>query len=145
MMATLLPCPFCGEAPEMEPWHGGKPTKQMVSCVNDACAVLPQVTGETPALAAEAWNQRPTPSAPVAAEPGDTMTCRGKARINGGGHLMPANGGACLPCMPPDEEVARELMIDFGYDVTNATDKALALHYVRAVAAARERARKEEG
>lgn len=60
----LLPCPFCGSPADIEPWHGGKPTKQLVSCgaphngEGEVCSVSPLVTGETPEEAAGKWNQR---------------------------------------------------------------------------------------
>jgi hypothetical protein len=61
----LLPCPFCGETPEVEPWHGGGPEKVMIMCSNreygdeyDGCSVGPMVTGETPAEAKAHWNRR---------------------------------------------------------------------------------------
>ena len=60
----LLPCPFCGRPAEMEPWHGGGPDKQMISCSGHqyrhphGCDVGPMVTGETPEEAAESWNRR---------------------------------------------------------------------------------------
>lgn len=61
----LLPCPFCGGRPEIQPWHGGAPTKVMIACSNaeygdeyGGCSTGPQVTGETPAEAAAAWNRR---------------------------------------------------------------------------------------
>ena len=61
-MKALLPCPFCGATPAHEPWHGGGPFKTMVWCINEDCVCLPSVTGETPDLAADAWNTRPTPT-----------------------------------------------------------------------------------
>ena len=55
---NLLPCPFCGTAPIRQPWHGGAPTKILISCDNEDCAVSPGVTGETPPMAEERWNTR---------------------------------------------------------------------------------------
>ena len=54
----MLPCPFCGETPDIETWHGGKPTKHMVSCINDECSCAPQCTGQTHAEAIARWNTR---------------------------------------------------------------------------------------
>ena len=69
--ATLPGCPFCGAQPDVEPWHGGKPTKVMISCPGTyansvmgagrrriTCRVAPSVTGETPALAKKYWSAR---------------------------------------------------------------------------------------
>lgn len=65
MSDELLPCPFCGQQPEMEPWHGGAPTKVMIACVGlhpeegfIDCGPAPCVTGETPEEAIAAWNTR---------------------------------------------------------------------------------------
>lgn len=54
----FLPCPFCGAPPTIQPWHGGKRTKRMVSCQNDGCDVTPSITGETKDEARERWNKR---------------------------------------------------------------------------------------
>lgn len=51
-------CPWCGQQPTIQPWHGGKPTKKMVSCDNDYCAVGPSVTGETRRQALSFWDSR---------------------------------------------------------------------------------------
>lgn len=68
----LRPCRWCGAAPTVEPWHGGAPTKVMISCPGTfatsvmgsgeevTCEVAPHVTGETFEEAAEFWN-RPSP------------------------------------------------------------------------------------
>lgn len=55
-----LPCPFCGELPGIQSWHGGAKTKRMVNCYNEECYVQPQVTGPTRARAVRNWNQRRT-------------------------------------------------------------------------------------
>ncbi|MGE5523422.1 MAG: Lar family restriction alleviation protein [Rhodospirillaceae bacterium] len=64
MSNELKPCPFCGAQPTIEPWHGGKPTKRMISCENDDCAVCPSVSGNTEREAVEAWNRRASPADP---------------------------------------------------------------------------------
>jgi hypothetical protein len=51
-------CPFCGASPEMQYWHGGKPTKKMISCPGDNCDVRPMVTGETERETIERWERR---------------------------------------------------------------------------------------
>lgn len=56
---TTLPCPFCGEAAHVEPWHGGGKRKHMVSCINDDCYANPGVTGASKHRAIQNWNQRP--------------------------------------------------------------------------------------
>ncbi len=58
MKIVLWSCPFCGSKPEMIKWHGGKPTKRMISCENEECHVAPSVIGETPTEAADRWNHR---------------------------------------------------------------------------------------
>lgn len=62
MTQKLKPCPFCNSAPTSEPWHGGSPSKIMISCSEEDCDVNPKVTGETPSEAAAAWNRRTTPA-----------------------------------------------------------------------------------
>jgi len=51
-------CPFCGHFPQIEPWHGGAPTKRLISCSNEACEVGPMVCGETEKEAIRYWNHR---------------------------------------------------------------------------------------
>lgn len=53
-----LPCPFCGEPPKVQPWHGGGSRKTMVSCESPVCLASPQVTGSTRRTAVEGWNWR---------------------------------------------------------------------------------------
>jgi len=60
----MLPCPFCGVTPDIETWHGGKPTKHMVSCVNDECSCAPQCAGQTRTEAIARWNIRTASPAP---------------------------------------------------------------------------------
>lgn len=65
---AALPCPFCGSPATIEFWHGGKPSKRMISCSNRAgtlgspasadCEVGPLVTGETRKEALARWNRR---------------------------------------------------------------------------------------
>lgn len=67
--ADADPCPFCGAPAQIEFWHGGKPSKRMVSCSGQGntlmrgkrpitCHVSPSVTGETKAQALDRWNMR---------------------------------------------------------------------------------------
>jgi len=55
---TMLPCPFCGGIPTMEPWHGGGPDKVLIHCENDGCDANPSVSGERPSEATRRWNVR---------------------------------------------------------------------------------------
>lgn len=52
-----LPCPFCGSMADIQFWHGGRPTKRLISC-HDDCGVGPSVTGETRKEALANWNRR---------------------------------------------------------------------------------------
>jgi len=54
----LTQCPFCGSSPEIQFWHGGKPTKRLISCSNPECDVSPKVTGETERAAIASWERR---------------------------------------------------------------------------------------
>lgn len=56
-----LNCPFCGEQATIEFYHGGRPSKRLISCSSTTCEVRPSVTGETHAKALSHWNLR-TPS-----------------------------------------------------------------------------------
>jgi hypothetical protein len=61
-MPELLPCPFCGVVPELQPAHTHG---FFVGCESPGCPVQPENThnADTEAQAAERWNQRATPSA----------------------------------------------------------------------------------
>ena len=74
----MLVCPFCGDLPCIEHWHGGAPKKRLISCKNEACAVQPCVTGETKTQAVLRWNYRPDGS--VAGPVGQAPVRHGKSR-----------------------------------------------------------------
>lgn len=52
------PCPFCGEQPVRQLWHGGGPKKTMVSCDSENCFVEPAATGPSRQAALDRWNFR---------------------------------------------------------------------------------------
>lgn len=54
----MLCCPFCGEIPVAQPWHGGGPRKTCIGCDNDQCDARPEVCDETPEMALRQWNHR---------------------------------------------------------------------------------------
>jgi hypothetical protein len=58
MNTYIKGCPWCGEKPFIQKWHGGRKTKRLVSCENDDCPVQPMITGETKKEAIELWNDR---------------------------------------------------------------------------------------
>lgn len=53
-----MPCPFCGDQPVMQAWHGGGPRKVVIECVSDFCYAQPGVSGESPTIALRRWNHR---------------------------------------------------------------------------------------
>lgn len=55
----LRSCPWCGASPNIQYWHGGKPTKRMISCSGLDCDVSPMVTGETEREAVQRWERTP--------------------------------------------------------------------------------------
>jgi hypothetical protein len=55
------PCPWCGQQPTIQYWHGGTPRKRMVTCPDDdaaPCEVQPSVTGRNRQVALGKWNNR---------------------------------------------------------------------------------------
>ena len=55
---TVVGCPFCGETPTVEAWHGGGHDKHVVACLNVACPATPFLTETTRADAIRRWNTR---------------------------------------------------------------------------------------
>ena len=57
---SLPKCPFCGSAAQVEFWHGGRPSKRMISCSGNVaeCEVSPGVTGQTLKEARDRWSRR---------------------------------------------------------------------------------------
>lgn len=58
-----IECPFCGELPEVEPWHNrrhkdGTPAGTAISCANDACAIGPMHAGYPYTRVVREWNTR---------------------------------------------------------------------------------------
>lgn len=56
--APLLPCPFCGSAPN-EGSASNAPEWYVIRCVEAECHAKPSVQAHGCVLAAEAWNERP--------------------------------------------------------------------------------------
>jgi hypothetical protein len=55
---SIKACPFCDAPAQIQYWHGGRPSKRLVSCSGDDCDINPSVTGETKAEAIEKWERR---------------------------------------------------------------------------------------
>lgn len=56
---VLKPCPFCGEQPEINEYHGFATPHYSVDCMNDSCpAYVGSSLKETKQEAIEAWNTR---------------------------------------------------------------------------------------
>ncbi len=55
-MGELTSCPWCGQTPTIEPWHGGGPDKHLVHCCAD-CFANRSVVAETRAEAIDNWTE----------------------------------------------------------------------------------------
>ena len=55
------PCPWCGQQPYIQHWHGGGPQKRLISCDTPECDVSPDVTGTSRKSALAHWNERRVP------------------------------------------------------------------------------------
>lgn len=51
-------CPWCGELPIIEPWHGGGPRTHRIGCDTETCVVAPSAVASTRAKAIAVWNDR---------------------------------------------------------------------------------------
>lgn len=69
--AELLPCPWCGEAPEVSD-SGDSDFGIVVACTNYDCAITPEVRGRYRSETVETWNRRRTP-APCAEPVADAL------------------------------------------------------------------------
>lgn len=68
-MSDLKPCPFCGEAPQREPWPDGNDRPE-IRCVNlQGCDVRPMTDGPCMADAEESWNRRASSSVAPSIDP----------------------------------------------------------------------------
>lgn len=56
---AALPCPFCGCAPMIVPWHGRTKYQRMIMCRSAYCAVQPSICNKNEKAALADWNQRP--------------------------------------------------------------------------------------
>ncbi len=58
-LSAIEPCPFCGVAPEVRPWHGGRTARYLIGCYNETdCWVLPWFVAPTRKKAIKRWNTR---------------------------------------------------------------------------------------
>ena len=53
-----LPCPFCGEPPIIQYWHGGPPTKRSIDCQSENCPIHPSACAHTEQQTLDDWNMR---------------------------------------------------------------------------------------
>lgn len=118
LMAGLEPCPFCGAEAEMEPWHGGGPDKQLISCSGVECEASPAVTGETPGEAVANWNRRaPHPTETRLREALERLYNRGwhDAHFYGGDGVKNASAAVeeCLSAQPVQPEAGEDVYLQW--------------------------------